>query len=437
MKRFLVWLLGVVLGVVLFLAAAVGYSWVSTGPAKLPDDEGIAFGGVALEQNGYCWQVPLIGAMADKVFYSSPNLTVQKLGTVAEAWPDVTMPGWADPWNVFLTIENTDTDTQVFAGTLEQYWDFRYAENGSYQVVMEVWRLPEGMAKADMAQPTDKVVKSPGLEQPARAAGWYSYRFNFMLSASPEVTLSADTIRQGDALAIIVSGMLGEEAPTAKTDLGSVQFNANGAYWIGYVGAAYNADAGSHTIAVTLGEHVVETAVKVKERTFGMGEAIPEPEPPAGAGEQFRNAIWALYEAKSGPRQWTAASWLCPVGYEELLLSYGMVKTVDGVPGAKSNSTVFATTPGMGVYAPAAGTVAFAGDLLLTGKTVVVDHGCGVRTYLYGLSEITVSKGDAVTVSDAVGKTSEMLTMDIKIGSKSIDPWELFNGRGALFVFEP
>ena len=45
----------------------------------------------------------------------------------------------------------------------------------------------------------------------------------------------------------------------------------------------------------------------------------------------------------------------------------------------------------------------FAGNLELTGNTVVIDHGCGLRSYLYGLQELSVSKGQTVEKGQLIG----------------------------------
>ena len=53
---------------------------------------------------------------------------------------------------------------------------------------------------------------------------------------------------------------------------------------------------------------------------------------------------------------------------------------------------------------------------------MVIDHGCGLRSYLYGLQELSVSKGQTVEKGQAVGALGEELTMDFKLGSKSVNP---------------
>ena len=60
MKRLLLWLIGVALGVVVLLAAVLGVSYSFTSEGAKPASE-VQFAGQELEPNGWCWQVPLLG----------------------------------------------------------------------------------------------------------------------------------------------------------------------------------------------------------------------------------------------------------------------------------------------------------------------------------------------------------------------------------------
>ncbi len=53
MKRFLLWLVGVVLGVGVFLGAVMGVSYAFTTEGSCPDSAA-QFGAEALESNGAC-----------------------------------------------------------------------------------------------------------------------------------------------------------------------------------------------------------------------------------------------------------------------------------------------------------------------------------------------------------------------------------------------
>ena len=86
------------------------------------------------------------------------------------------------------------------------------------------------------------------------------------------------------------------------------------------------------------------------------------------------------------------------------------------------------------VTAPQAGNVVFAGTLTLTGGTVVIDHGCGVKSYLYGLETVGVERGQSVSAGDPLGTagTAHNLIYELRIGSKSTDPQTALDGNSGL-----
>ena len=182
--------------------------------------------------------------------------------------------------------------------------------------------------------------------------------------------------------------------------------------------------------------HGVETggyyAAIVLPKDFGTVELAPEPEASEAANNEFRNAVWPLYEQPAREKLW-AGAFLCPAENYMTLVDFGQVKVTGGQQGSRSNSTRLYTIPGEPCRAPANGVVVFAGNLALTGSTVVIDHGCGVRSYLYGLQELSVTRGQTVERGQAVGVLGEELTMDFKLGSKSVNPWPLFQTSGGLF----
>ena len=167
-------------------------------------------------------------------------------------------------------------------------------------------------------------------------------------------------------------------------------------------------------------------------KDFGTVELAPEPEASEAANNEFRNAVWPLYEQPAREKLW-AGGFACPAENYMKLVDFGQVKVVGGKQGSKSNSTRLYTIPGDSCRAPAAGVVVLARNLALTGNTVVIDHGCGVRSYLYGLQTIAVGEGALVERGQSVGSLGEELTMDFKLGSKSVNPWLLFQSSGGLF----
>ena len=428
--KLLLWLSGVALGVAVFFGGVLAVSYHFTTETKLPDAQ-VTLAGAQLNANGYRWHVPLLAAMLDKVFEQSPNLTVQKLGEVNESHPTLAVPDWVNYGE--LEIEN-EAGQIVFAGTLEEYnTAFAFAANGEYKASIRLWHLPQGMSAAQFDDTAGRVAKNPRLESPARPSGWYSYTVRFSLQATPTVILSAAETVQGSVVGVLLTGVIGTEAPVASCDLGPVVFEKTAMGWRGYLPVAYNAWAGEHTLTVTSGTQTAEAVIKVSGKDYGTAKLAADPGAESGSGgQQFRDKIWALYTAPSGGKAWMGR-WVCPEERYELLISYGQQKEIAGEKQGQSNSSLLSTRAGDIVRAPASGKVAFAGFLQLTGNTVVIDHGCGVRTYLYGLQSLYVKQGMDVVRNGEMGEAGTLLTMDVKIGNKSVDPWTLVRGAGGLF----
>ena len=429
MKRFLLWIISVALGVVVLLAAVMGVSYAFTTEGGCPDGAA-QFGGQALEANGSCWQVPLLGGQLDKVFASPATLSVQKLGVLYTAHPELSLPEWTG--YTALTIQNAAGDV-LFAGSAGEYQNFLFPANGEYKAELTAWRVPKGGVIIQFeGGSTGQLRKNLGLERPAKPTGWYRYSFRFTLQASAEVELSAERVEQGGIVGLRISGMTGDAAPTVETDLGNVQCVRAADGWRAYIPAAYNASSGGHEVNITVNGETITRSIIVLPKDFGTADAEPEPDASDAANTQFRNAVWGLYEAPAREKMWQGG-FVNPVESYTTLVDYGQVRVANGRQGSRSNSTKLYTIPGEPCRAPANGVVVLAAELALTGNTVVIDHGCGMRSYLYGLQTLSVSAGQTVEKGQAVGVLGEELTMDFKLGSKSVNPWMLFQTSGGLF----
>lgn len=427
MKRFLLWILGVIVGVAVLLAAVMGVSYAFTTEGSKPASA-VQFGGIELESNGDCWQIPLIGGKLDKVFNTPVTLTVQKLGTLYDAHPAFTLPDWYS----YGPLTITDAANVVFDGTAATYDDFLFPANGDYKAELTVWRMPEQMLATQFeGGSTGALRKNLGLERPAKPTGWYHYTFRFTLQASAAVEFSAERVEQGGVVGVRISGMTGDAAPTIETDLGNVQCVRAADGWRAYIPAAYNAYSGAHEVNITVNGKTETRSIIVLPKEFGTAETEAETATEA-ANAEFRNAIWGLYEQPAREKLWSGG-FVSPAENSMTLVDFGQVKVVNGQQGSRSNSTKLYTIPGESCRAPANGVVVLAKNLALTGNTVVIDHGCGMRSYLYGLQALSVSAGQTVERGQSVGVLGEELTMDFKLGSKSINPWPLFQTSGGLF----
>lgn len=408
MKRLLLWLLMVVVFVALLLGGTLGAFYYMAGQKDLPE-ESVSFGGIALENAGYEWDVPILGGVVYKHFYSPATLSEQKLGDFGDTRPELELPAWVSQADMTLTGPD---GTTVFQGSAGDYADFVYTANGQYTMSLTLHQLSE--------------------EKPAKPLGWYLYQANYTVNFQPEVTLSSQRATQGDVVAVMLTGIVGEGRPEAETDLGDVWFRPIAGGWMGYIPVTYNTSGGKHDIIVRCGE--TELSVELTVGAAQYGNMVSEPSQPASAAgsEQYRNAIWPLYQTSEEGKLWSGAFQAPSQG--GVAVNYGTIYIVDGTRDGQSTGLTYAAPNGSDVFAPQAGKVVYAGTLEVSGGTVVIDHGCGVKSYLFGLGKVTAQKGQTVAAGDVVGKATDQhdLIYEVRIGNKSVDPAKILSGKSGL-----
>lgn len=90
-----------------------------------------------------------------------------------------------------------------------------------------------------------------------------------------------------------------------------------------------------------------------------------------------------------------------------------------------------AAAQGTGIFAPAAGVVVMAEPLFVRGNVIILDHGAGVQSLYFHLSELSVTLGQPVARGDLLGlmgttglSTGSHLHWEVRIGEIFVDPDE-------------
>jgi len=102
---------------------------------------------------------------------------------------------------------------------------------------------------------------------------------------------------------------------------------------------------------------------------------------------------------------------------------------LSGAPSWRHSGIDLPAKRGAPVIAPAAGLVVDVGDYVLSGRTVLVDHGQGVVSAYFHLDTATVAKGDVVRAGDRIGRvgstglaTGPHLHFTVYLHGKDVDP---------------
>ena len=118
---------------------------------------------------------------------------------------------------------------------------------------------------------------------------------------------------------------------------------------------------------------------------------------------------------------------------------YGGAREYNGQVTSRHAGTDFAGAVGTPVTAAARGVVALVADFYLAGRAVYLDHGAGLVTGYFHLSQVAVSEGDTVAAGARIGSvgrtgrvTGPHLHWIMRYGAASIDPMTLVQlGRTA------
>lgn len=225
-------------------------------------------------------------------------------------------------------------------------------------------------------------------------------------------------------------------------ELGPVHFLPAGETgWVAYLPVSYNREAGDYTVEVRCGDYTASLPLTVEYKSYEKKEFASAAELPdtgietAASANAYRNAIWPLYETAGSEQLWEGR-FERPVS-GRIKYEYGMGSLLPGdtVSSRHSGIDYVVDTDGTQVSAPAAGEVVFAGYLELTGNTLVIEHGGGLKSYFYFVTELGASAGETVEKGQKIGTQNivDTLHYEIKIGNQSIDPGPVFDGTSGLY----
>ena len=177
--------------------------------------------------------------------------------------------------------------------------------------------------------------------------------------------------------------------------------------------------------------------VKIKAKAFrreafnvppGFDQMTPE------ALEEIRReqAAFAQAFAFSTPERLWEAPFRRPVPQEASASSFGWRRVINGTPRAPHSGTDLSVPVGTEVVASNNGRVVLVGNFFFSGGSIVLDHGGGLFTMYFHLSEFKVEEGalvkcgEPIALSGSSGRvTGPHLHWGARLSGARVDPLEL------------
>lgn len=431
MKRLLVTLLVIIIAVPLVLFGFLYYSYNSVGEEVVPEVT-IDVLGTGVKPDGYEWHTPVFGGIVTKDLYLRGTCEATDCGSLTSENLELEAPeGYTT--NATLAIG----DTQVWSGGAGDIEGYTFLDSGRYTLTLTCEKQPEQ----------------------GKGYGVLNFAATFTVVAQPRIQLSAEGIGQGDVMAIGVYNLPEGVVPTAESEVGAVTFipvatpgsdeSLGVRTMAGYLPVAYNRAPGSYTVIVRAGEHrwdvtftVVETAFPRQDLEIDVWDPVISEANSWWAYQEFNNTIPPFYYTTDENKYWQGAFIEPATG--DINTEYGLFRYTNGEPDPSRHDGIDIDGEiGNPVVAPAAGKVVYAGTLLNTGNTLVIEHGGGLKSYFYHMDSLAVGVDAMVAQGDALGavgttgySTGAHLHYEVRIGDQSIDPMLLFSGEGGLLYFE-
>lgn len=180
-------------------------------------------------------------------------------------------------------------------------------------------------------------------------------------------------------------------------------------------------------------------AVPVAEGPYESQEIILPPDRGALLAPEIVQAelekVTAVWSVRTPTLAWTQP-FTRPISAEYPTTSpFGTRRSYNGGPYSSYHAGQdFGSPEGVPVLAPADGTVALADALDVRGNAVIVDHGGGVFSGYWHLSELRVTPGQAVRAGDVLGisgntglSTGAHLHWELRIYGIAVDPMQFFD----------
>lgn len=276
--------------------------------------------------------------------------------------------------------------------------------------------------------------------------GSLQYRVEFDVTLHPEIQIKTDANFPGNILILSVTNIKEGYLTELTTDLshGSISNAPIGDSLVYFIPIDIWAEAGDYAFNVEIKNDVEEIianlshTVKINDKSFVtqylyISEQVYETTNSDAAYKEFRERAQAARTVSTMKKLWDG-EFILPVKDDYVLTTdYGEIRYVnDRITSSRHSGLDLAAPTGTEIYACNSGNIVLSEYLILTGNTIIIDHGMGVFTSYYHLDTLSSQEGDFVNKGDFVGtmgstgfSTGPHLHWSISIYNTYVNTWQV------------
>ncbi len=302
----------------------------------------------------------------------------------------------------------------VFEGDLEALAAFRMSDGGRYDY--EVTAIWSEAALSD-------------------CFGNAIYRFCVEYAPKAGFEISAAALDPGEALIIYARGLdAGEEITVTSPFNFEAHFFETDDGRICIFPLSYHNKPGSYILELSADSAYAKYEITLNDKQFEVQDLTVDEEVTestvdnSDANAEFDRIIQPLKAVRDAEKHFEGQFILPASG--KITTEFGAIRTVNGTPTATRHSGIdIAAKRGTPVKASGAGRVLYAGKLQLTGNTVLIEHGYGLKTWYYHMDSLKTKTDAMVTQGDTIGtvgstgfSTGPHLHFGMSVGGVFVNP---------------
>lgn len=232
-------------------------------------------------------------------------------------------------------------------------------------------------------------------------------------AASDRYTLSTNKVKAGYMMTLTCKDVdNADDIVIETTTSGLHKAFLHGDDAIAYIAVSRNAALGDYTLTVSNGGEKVTLPYSVvdagfQSQSFQMAESTVNSTVNNDAARVQYNQITADAMALNTGEDYLPDfdSFIMPIDPPNFRISssYGFTRIVNGKVSGRHEGVDFPAPQGTPIVAAGPGKVIYAGFVTMTGNTVVIEHGMGVKSWYQHMNSIDCQEGDILDSGDPVG----------------------------------
>ncbi|MBI5193094.1 MAG: M23 family metallopeptidase [Nitrospirae bacterium] len=264
---------------------------------------------------------------------------------------------------------------------------------------------------------------------------------------SLNVSVKPDKIKQGDIILITVKAEPGKDNISGSLFNKPIRFytEAGTDYYSALAGVDMETEEGQYPLSLSLkddkgaeikkdyGIEVISAGFGKQELTVPKEKAEPDEETlkRIKLEEEEIAKIWGII---TEGHLWQG-NFILPVE-GELSEDFGLRRIINGEPRKPHSGVDISASGGAPISAANHGRVIFTGEHFFSGKSIVIDHGLGLFSMYFHLSDILVKEGQPIKKGEVIGKvgstgraTGPHLHWGMRLNGARVNPASLLDKR--------